>query len=125
MTRHRGDAVLLAEANEPAEKLALFFGDEHGDQMHVLFSFIGNQAMYLSLVRGDARPMAKALRSLPDPPPGGQWLHSCGLTMSYRWTSGARGGLAAFAPDPDMRLYDRGIRRRFPPWWPATGAGWS
>ncbi len=46
MTRRRGDAVLLAEANEPADKLALFFGDEHGDQMHVLFSFIGNQAMY-------------------------------------------------------------------------------
>ena len=118
MSRRRGDAVLLAEANEPAEKLALFFGDEHGDQMHVLFSFIGNQAMYLSLVRGDARPMAKALRSLPDPPPGGQWAsfvrNHDELSLDKLSDAEREEVFAAFAPDPDMRLYERGIRRRFP-----------
>ncbi len=118
VSRRRGDAVLLAEANEPADKLAHFFGDEHGDQMHILFSFIGNQAMYLSLVRGDARPLAKALRSLPDPPPGGQWAsfvrNHDELSLDKLSDAEREEVFAVFAPDPDMRLYERGIRRRFP-----------
>ncbi len=118
MSRRRGDAVLLAEANEPAEKLALFFGDEHGDQMHVLFSFIGNQAMYLSLVRGDARPLAKALRSLPDPPPAGQWAsfvrNHDELSLDKLSDAEREEVFSVLAPDPEMRLFERGIRRRFP-----------
>ena len=42
MGRRRGDAMLLAEANEPLHKLTDFVG-EQGDQMHMLFSFNVNQ----------------------------------------------------------------------------------
>ena len=53
--RRRGDAMLLAEANEPADKLAAFLGDR-GNQMDMLFNFILNQALYLAFVRHDATP---------------------------------------------------------------------
>ncbi len=118
LSRRRGDAVLLAEANEPAELLANYFGDEQGDQMHLLFDFIGNQALYLALVRGDARPIAKAMGTLPPPPPTGQYARFVRnhdeLSLDKLTASEREDVFAAFAPDPDMRLYERGIRRRFP-----------
>ena len=66
--------MLLAEANEPLDKLAAFFG-ERGDQMHMLFNFLVNQALYLSFVRHDATPVTEALRSLPRIPPQAQWAN--------------------------------------------------
>jgi maltose alpha-D-glucosyltransferase/alpha-amylase len=119
MSRRRGDAVLLAEANEPSDKLAAFFGDQFGDQMHMLFNFIGNQAMYLSLVRRDARPMARAMRALPPHPASAQWANFVRnhdeLSLD-KLTDAERDEVwDAYAPDPEMRIYERGIRRRLPP----------
>jgi trehalose synthase len=118
LSRRRGDAILLAEANEPADKLPLYFGDEFGDQMHLLFDFIANQALYLSLVRGDARPLARALRSRPAVPPSGQFAvfvrNHDELSLDKLTAKERKEVFDAYAPDPDMRIYDRGIRRRFP-----------
>jgi trehalose synthase len=118
LSRRRGDAILLAEANEPVDKLPLFFGDQHGDQMHMLFDFIGNQAMYLSLVRGDARPLARAMRAMPELPPGGAYARFVKnhdeLSLDKLTDAEREEVFAAFAPDPDMRLFGRGIRRRLP-----------
>jgi maltose alpha-D-glucosyltransferase / alpha-amylase len=116
--RRRGDAILLAEANEPAELLGNYFGDDLGDQMHMLFNFIGNQALYLALVRGDARPIEEAFRSLPPTPPSGQWANFVRnhdeLSLDKLSDEEREEAFAAFAPDPDMRIFDRGIRRRLP-----------
>jgi maltose alpha-D-glucosyltransferase/alpha-amylase len=118
LSRRRGDAVLLAEANEPPDKLGLFFGDQHGDQMHLLFDFIGNQALYLALVRGDARPLVKALRSRPQHPPTGQWANFVRnhdeLSLDKLTDAEREEAFKAYAPEPDMRIYERGIRRRAP-----------
>ena len=118
LTRRRGDAILLAEANEPAELLANYFGDDPGDQMHLLFDFIGNQALYLSLVRGDARPLARALRAVPAPPRLGQYARFVRnhdeLSLDKLSDAEREEVYAAYAPDPAMRIYERGIRRRFP-----------
>ena len=46
------------------------------------FDFIGMQAMYLSLARGDAGPLAEALRSGPAAPEDGHWATSCATTTS-------------------------------------------
>ncbi len=117
LSRRRGDAVLLAEANEPADKLAAFFG-ERGDQMHVLFNFILNQAMYLAVARGEATPVADALRSLPKIPPAAQWANFVKnhdeASLDKLSEDEQQEVFAAFAPKASMRLYDRGIRRRFP-----------
>jgi len=118
LSRRRGDAILLAEANEPVDKLALFFGDDFGDQMHMLFDFIGNQALYLALVRGDARPIARALRGRPPHPPTAQWAtfvrNHDELSLDKLSDKERAEVFAAFAPDEEMRIFGRGIRRRLP-----------
>ena len=115
--RRRGDVMLLAEANEPLGKIERFFG-ERGNQMHMLFSFITNQALYLSFVRHDATPVADALRSLPPTPPESQWanfIKNHDEASLDKLTDAEREEVyAAFAPRSSMRLFDRGIRRRFP-----------
>jgi len=118
MSRRRGDAMLLAEANEPLDKIASFFGDR-GNQMNMLFSFVTNQALYLSFVRHDATPVADALRALPAIPDEAQWAN---FIKNHDEASLDKLGdaerdevFAAFAPRTSMQLFDRGIRRRFPP----------
>ena len=117
MSRRRGDAMLLAEANEPLGKLREFVG-EHGDQMHMLFSFVVNQALYLAFVRGDATPVADALRALPTLPPEAQWANFIKnhdeASLDKLSDAEREEVFAAFAPKASMRLFDRGIRRRFP-----------
>ena len=115
--RRRGDVMLLAEANEPLDKIASFFGDR-GDQMDMLFSFVVNQAMYLAFVRHDATPVTDALRALPGIPPQAQWANfvkNHDEASLDKLTDAEREEVyAAFAPERSMRLFDRGIRRRFP-----------
>ena len=70
MGRRRGDAILMGEVNLPPDQLRAFFGDEDGDELHMVLSFVVNQAMYLALARGDATPVREALESLPADPRG-------------------------------------------------------
>ena len=116
--RRCGDSMLLAEANEPLDRIAMFFG-EHGEQMNMLFSFVTNQALMLSFVRGDAGPLKRALDALPPTPPEAQWVNFIKnhdeLTLDKLTDAGRNEVFAAFAPDESMRLFGRGIRRRFPP----------
>ncbi|CAN5126174.1 alpha-amylase family protein [soil metagenome] len=115
--RRRGDVMLLAEANEPVDKIANFFGDG-GNQMHMLFSFITNQALYLSFVRHDATAVTDALRALPPIPPESQWANFIKnhdeASLDKLTDTEREEVFAAFAPKKSMRLFDRGIRRRFP-----------
>jgi maltose alpha-D-glucosyltransferase/alpha-amylase len=117
MARRRGDAMLLAEANEPAHKLARFFG-ERGEQMHVLFNFLLNQALHLALARGDATPAVKALKRLPKIPPVSQWANFVKnhdeATFDKLTDREREEVFAAFGPKKSMQLFGRGIRRRFP-----------
>ena len=112
--RRNGEAILLGEVNLPPDQL----GDFTGDQLDMLFSFTVNQALYLALAREDAAPLAAALRALPPLPPDCQWAHFVRnhdeLTLDK--LSGAERDevFAAFGPEPGMRMYDRGLRRRLP-----------
>ncbi len=115
--RRCGDAMLLAEANEPLDRIADFFG-EHGEQMNMLFNFITNQALMLSFVRESAAPLKEALRSLPPIPPEAQWanfIKNHDEATLDKLTDAERDEVfAAFAPEESMQLFGRGIRRRFP-----------
>jgi trehalose synthase len=115
--RRRGDVLLLAEANEPLDKISNFLG-ERGDQMDMLFSFVVNQALYLGFVREDARPVAEALQALPPIPPEAQWanfIKNHDEASLDKLTDSERAEVfAAYAPDASMQLFERGIRRRFP-----------
>jgi glycosidase len=63
---------MLGEVNLPYEEQKEYFGD-NGDELTMLFDFVGMQQMYLSLARQDARPLASALESRPDVHPDSQW----------------------------------------------------
>src|SRR6185436_16507666 len=82
------------------------------------FDFIGMQNLYLALARQDARPVAKALEQRPEIPHDAQWAtfvrNHDELTLDKLSEEEKQEVFAAFGPDPDMQLYDRGLRRRLP-----------
>lgn len=111
------DAVLLAEANVSCEKIGDYVGD--GDRMHMLVNFLVNQPLFLALAQQRAEPLETALRRLPPLPPQCQWaqflrLHD-ELDLGRLSQEQLHQVFDIFAPDPDMRLYGRGIRRRLAP----------
>ncbi|WP_232666899.1 alpha-amylase family protein [Pseudonocardia sp. TRM90224] len=120
--RRNGEAVLLGEVNLPYPDTMPFFGPADGgggtDELTMCFDFIGMQQMYLSLARSDAEPIAQALRERPDPPEDGHWAtfvrNHDELTLDKLTDAQRTEVFEAFAPDEDMRLYGRGIRRRLP-----------
>jgi maltose alpha-D-glucosyltransferase/alpha-amylase len=119
LNRRRGDAILLAEANLPPAEQRRFFGDEGGDEMHMLFNFVLNQHLFLALVRQDPAPIVAALEELPPVPRTNQWANFVKnhdeLTLDKLTEAEREEVFAALAPDPDMRSFGRGIRRRVPP----------
>jgi trehalose synthase len=118
LSRRAGDAVLLGEVNLPHRQQKQFFGDD-GDELQMLFDFIGMQKLYLAMAREDARPLAKALTSRPPLPAGCQWAtfvrNHDELTLDKLTDKERQEVFAAFGPDPDMQIYGRGLRRRLPP----------
>jgi trehalose synthase len=118
VSRRDGEAVLLGEVNLDAAGQREFFGDEDGDELHMLFDFLVNQAMYLSLAREDAGPLREALDGLPAIPDDCQWgsfvRNHDELTLDKLTEEERAEVFAAFGPDPEMQLYGRGLRRRLP-----------
>ena len=118
VTRRLGDAVLLGEVNLPYEEQRRFFGGDDGDGLTMQFDFIGMQRLYLSLARGDAGPLAEALRERPALDVTSQWAsfvrNHDELTLDKLSMPERREVFDAFGPEPGMQLYDRGLRRRLP-----------
>ena len=118
VNRHRSDAMLLGEVGLPPEELLPFFGQRNGDELHMCFNFSVNQAMWLSLARGDATPIAEALRMLPDIPDDCQWGNFVRshdeLTLQQLTDEERAEVFAAFGPQEQHQLYGRGLRRRVP-----------
>ena len=89
------------------------------DELTMCFDFIGMQAMYLSLARGDAGPLTEALKQRPQPPEDGHWAtfvrNHDELTLDKLSEAQRQEVFDAFGPEKDMQLYGRGIRRRLPP----------
>ena len=116
--RRRGDAILMGEVNLPPDQQRAFFGDEDGDELHMVLSFTVNQAMYLAFARGEAEPLAAALRALPAIPSDCQWANFVRnhdeLTLDKLSEEERSEVFAAFGPEPELQLYGRGLRRRLP-----------
>lgn len=109
--------ALIGEADVPPEEMMEYFGD--GDELNLLFNFLINKYIFLGFAREEASPIERALKLLPDPPASCQWLNflrnldelDLRLLPEETWDE----VYDAFAPDEDMRIYDRGIRRRLAP----------
>lgn len=113
----RADVALLGEADVKPDELAAFFGE--GTELHLLYNFFLDNLLFLSLATGRAEPIERALRLLPVIPAECQWvnfLRNLDELDLERLTDEEREQVYdAFAPERNMRIFGRGIRRRLAP----------
>jgi len=118
VNRRKGNAILLGEVNLPHKDQKKFFGGNAADELHMMFDFIAMQNLYLSMARGDARPLAKALRQRPAIAPSCQWAtfvrNHDELTLDKLTDAQRQEVFDAFGPEPEMQIYGRGLKRRLP-----------
>jgi maltose alpha-D-glucosyltransferase/alpha-amylase len=116
------DAVVLCEANVSPEELPKYCAAAPGgpnDRAHMLFAFGINARLWLALARGDAEPLVESLAALPKLAAMAQWAtflrNHDELDLSRLTDEQRNDVMREFAPKQDMRIYNRGIRRRLAP----------
>ncbi|KRE93682.1 trehalose synthase [Nocardioides sp. Soil774] len=119
VNRRAGHAMMLGEVNLPHPQQREFFGGDAGNELQMQFDFIGMQATYLALARGDAAPLVEALQARPEIHRTCQWAtflrNHDELTLDKLSDTEREEVFAAFGPDPEMQLFARGLKRRLPP----------
>jgi trehalose synthase len=118
VNRRRGNAILLGEVNVSHEQQRKYFGGDAGDELHMMFDFIGMQNTYLSMARRDAGPLVTALQERPVIHPSCQWAtflrNHDELTLDKLTDEEKQEVFAAFGPEPEEQIYGRGLKRRLP-----------
>jgi trehalose synthase len=118
ISRRRGDGMLLGEVNLEPEQLIDFFGGDDADEVQLLFNFPLMQAIWLSLARQDAEPIARALNETIAMSEDCQYANFVRnhdeLTLDKLSEEERQEVFEAFGPDADMQLFGRGLRRRLP-----------
>ncbi|NNM45106.1 alpha-amylase family glycosyl hydrolase [Knoellia koreensis] len=121
LSRRRGDAVLLGEANLPPDEQRAFFGDPNcphdESEVQLLFDFAVQGAVWLGLAQGSAAPLERAIRARPDVPDSCSYAVFARthdeLTLEQVLTADEVEQVrAVFAPDGVGWIYGRGLRRR-------------
>ncbi|NGM64240.1 alpha-amylase family protein [Sphingobacterium sp. SGR-19] len=111
------DAVFLAEVDVPPKRYTDFL--EHNKQMHMLFNFYLNNYFFLAFAREEAEPIATALQEIPlfsEEEQLANFLRNHDeLDLEQLSEAERQKVFDTFAPKEDMRIFDRGIRRRLPP----------
>jgi maltose alpha-D-glucosyltransferase/alpha-amylase len=115
--QRRHGAILMGEADVEVKKYQEYFSD--GDRLTHLLDFWTNNHFFLALARRRAEPLVEALLRNPTPEPRARravWLRNHDeLDLEQLSEHDRNAVLEAFAPQPDMRIYGRGIRRRTAP----------
>jgi maltose alpha-D-glucosyltransferase/alpha-amylase len=114
----QGDSIVLGEANVTPDTDMEYFGDA-GERLQMMFNFQVNQHLFYAFAAADSGPLVKAMEATKPRPATAQWgqfLRNHDELDLGRLTEAQRQKVfAAFAPDPSMQLYGRGIRRRLAP----------
>jgi trehalose synthase len=118
ISRRRGDGMLLGEVNLPPKQLVDFFGGTDADEVQMLFNFPLMQAIWLSLARQEAEPLAEALNETITVSEECQYANFVRnhdeLTLDKLTDAERQEVFEAFGPGEDMQLFGRGLRRRLP-----------
>jgi len=118
LTWRKAGAIILAEANVLPDTDLKYFGDS-GERLQMMFNFEVNQHLFFALASGESKQLIKAINDTKPRPATAQWgqflrnhdeLDLGRLSKKQRETV-----FAAFGPDDNMQLYQRGIRRRLAP----------
>jgi maltose alpha-D-glucosyltransferase/alpha-amylase len=109
------DAILLAEVDLDPNQYNKYLGNE--DQMHMLFNFYVNNFTYLAFAREEATPLARALQRMPKEITEKEQLATFlrnhdELNLDKLSRNEREEVFKAFAPQENMRIFGRGIRRR-------------
>lgn len=114
----QGDSMILAEANVRPEEDLDYFGRD-ADRMHMMFNFQVNQNLFYAMASSDTRPLVQALKRTKPRPASCQWgqflRNHDELDLGRLSDEQRQRVFSAFAPEPGMQLYGRGIRRRLAP----------
>jgi maltose alpha-D-glucosyltransferase / alpha-amylase len=117
VAERRPGTVLIGEADVPLSHIADFFGD--GDELNLIFNFLLDNDLMLALASESAEPVARCLRELPAVSEKGQWLNFLRnldeLDLERLSDDEREQVYQAFAPEENMRIFGRGIRRRLAP----------
>jgi maltose alpha-D-glucosyltransferase / alpha-amylase len=94
-----------------------YFGDGH--RLQVMLNFGLNQHLFLAFARGSAEPLVRGLTAVPPIPEMGQWAtflrNHDEIDLGRLSTFEREEVYRACGPEPEMQLYERGIRRRLAP----------
>ena len=114
----QGEAIILAEANVLPDTDLEYFG-KVGERLQMMFNFQVNQNLFYALATADSRPLIKALKSTKPRPSTAQWSQFLRnhdeLDLGRLSDEQREAVFGAFAPEKEMQLYGRGIRRRLAP----------
>ena len=118
LTWREGEAIILAEANVLPGTDMQYFG-KAGERLQMMFNFEVNQHVFFALASGDSRPLIKSLKATKQRPETAQWgqflRNHDELDLGRLEPEQREQVFAAFGPEKNMQLYDRGIRRRLAP----------
>jgi maltose alpha-D-glucosyltransferase / alpha-amylase len=113
-----GNAIILGEANVLPSTDMNYFGSA-GERIQMVFNFEVNQHLFLALATSDCRKLKKAMMETKRRPATAQWgqflRNHDELDLGRLEEKERQAVFAAFGPDKEMQLYDRGIRRRLAP----------
>lgn len=114
---HNPSGVLLAEVDEEPEHFKTFIAGGRG--LHLVLNFYLCNYLYLAMARQSGKALEKALGKLPETPAGSQWgnflRNHDELDLERLDKDEFEDVMNAFAPQEDMRIFGRGIRRRLAP----------
>lgn len=115
---HGKDIVMMGEADTKPDSYRDFFGRH--DQLHMLLNFYLNNHLYAALAKQSAEPLTRSLNDLlPHTDTPNQFANFVRnhdeLDLEQLKEDERQMVFNAFAPDENMRIYGRGIRRRLAP----------
>lgn len=111
------EAILLGEADVVPERMQEYFGD--GDRLHILYNFLLNADLFKALAIEKSSPITDRIKQLDEMVDHAAWFNFIRnldeLNLVHLSQKDQQKVMEEFAPDPEMRIYGRGIRRRTAP----------